>query len=69
MFAFPKPMHRYKLPMGDILYPPFHTGSMEEGHQCAPLPAVTVDDALSDLVCNIISTTCFYSNDINYIIA
>ena len=50
-FAYPKPVQKFNLPTCDILYPPFRSGSWEEGHQCAPLPAVTVHDAIGDLVC------------------
>ncbi|OBZ65761.1 Acetolactate synthase, mitochondrial [Grifola frondosa] len=52
--SFPKLMHSFNLPTGDILYPVSRTktyGSQnkDDHHQCAPLPFITVHDAIGDL--------------------
>ncbi|RDX56375.1 S-adenosyl-L-methionine-dependent methyltransferase [Lentinus brumalis] len=56
MPAYPIPQYAYstrlqniKLPIHEILYPTFRVGHGDQGHQCAPLPAVTINDAISDL--------------------
>ncbi|KAI0636601.1 S-adenosyl-L-methionine-dependent methyltransferase [Trametes polyzona] len=50
LHAFPSPVHNVNLPTGEVLYPVTRPGADEEGHQCAPLGAVTVFEALNDLV-------------------
>lgn len=49
--AFPTPVHNVNLPTGEVLHPVIRVGADEDGHQCAPLPPVTVREAISDLVC------------------
>ncbi|RPD66509.1 S-adenosyl-L-methionine-dependent methyltransferase, partial [Lentinus tigrinus ALCF2SS1-7] len=48
-YAYAIPVQNLNLPNCEVLYPTFRVGHGKEGHQCAPLPAVTVDDAISDL--------------------
>ncbi|KAI0723866.1 S-adenosyl-L-methionine-dependent methyltransferase [Cerioporus squamosus] len=48
-YAYPKPLQKLNLPTHEILYPTFRVGHGDEGHQCAPLPAVTINDAICDL--------------------
>jgi DNA (cytosine-5)-methyltransferase 1 len=53
---FPKPTHAfqasffYKLPTGDTLQPATRSKDPKRPHQLAPLNAVTVNDAIGDLV-------------------
>ena len=53
---FPKPTHAfqpsffYKLPTGDTLQPATRSKDPKLPHQLAPLNAVTVNDAIGDLV-------------------
>ncbi|KAI0748472.1 S-adenosyl-L-methionine-dependent methyltransferase [Daedaleopsis nitida] len=47
--AYPKPLNNFKLPNQEVLYPTFRSGCRDEGHQCAPLPPVTISQAISDL--------------------
>lgn len=55
-YAYPKPLHNYNLPNQVVLHPTYRVGHGAEGHQCAPLPAVTIDEAIGDLVSGICIT-------------
>ncbi|KAF5380878.1 hypothetical protein D9615_004125 [Tricholomella constricta] len=48
VYAFPRKMNRSTLPTG-YLHPVSRSLDPEVNHQCAPLPAITVDDAIGDL--------------------
>ena len=49
-YAYPTPLQNLNLPNCEVLYPTFRVGHGKAGHQCAPLPAVSINDAISDLV-------------------
>ena len=49
-YAYPTPLQNLHLPNCEILYPTFRVVHEEKRHQCAPLPAVTINDAISDWV-------------------
>ncbi|KAI0373036.1 S-adenosyl-L-methionine-dependent methyltransferase [Pilatotrama ljubarskyi] len=48
-YAFKSLVHNVHLSTGETLYPMTYMGADQDGHQCAPLPAVTVMEAISDL--------------------
>ncbi|GLB34766.1 putative cytosine specific DNA methyltransferase replication foci [Lyophyllum shimeji] len=52
IYASPKGGHRTKLPTGNFIRPVSRSldPDDDEYHQCAPLRAITVDDAINDLV-------------------
>ncbi|KAI0822767.1 S-adenosyl-L-methionine-dependent methyltransferase [Trametes gibbosa] len=50
-YAFPTAVHNVNLPTGEVLLPVTRPGSDEGGNQCAPIPCVTVMEAINDLVC------------------
>lgn len=59
-FAYPKPLHTFNLPNIDQLYPTYRSVIGEEGHQCAALPAVTINEAIGDLVSYTIFQVCCF---------
>lgn len=58
VYAFPRGVHRVALPTGGLMHP--MTRSLVQGdyHQCAPLKAITVNEAIGDLVCLIYLELC-----------
>lgn len=50
VYAFPKGVHRCTLPTGGFLLPMSRSLVPGDNHQCAPLKAITVNDAIGDLV-------------------
>ncbi|KAL6300510.1 S-adenosyl-L-methionine-dependent methyltransferase [Sparassis latifolia] len=53
--CFPKPMHHFNLENGDSLHPATRanvdeTSDRSDYHQCAPLPPITVNSAIGDLM-------------------
>ncbi|KAF9469258.1 hypothetical protein BDZ94DRAFT_1244081 [Collybia nuda] len=49
VYAFPKGVHRCTLPTGGYMLPMSRSLVPGDYHQCAPLKAITVNDAISDL--------------------
>ncbi|KAH9945791.1 S-adenosyl-L-methionine-dependent methyltransferase [Epithele typhae] len=49
-YAFPKLTGLgVTMPTGERLYPPFFSGFMDNGHQCAPFPSISINEAIGDL--------------------
>ena len=49
-YFFPSIVHNVNLPTGEVVQPLTRQGADGSHHQCAPLPCVTVQEAIGDLV-------------------